>query len=161
MSFNLDATISRTFGELVCFAMLPKLWRFIVFLFCVTLVSEQTILAYCTENKIILLFLSMMMYICLRWLSTPHTYIKNFRQQAVTSSILPLVIAGPSGVGKGTLVNLLTTRYPNLFGFSISHTTRKPRYWYCTFFFIENVQNFFFRFYLFWYILMFILLFPF
>ena len=39
----------------------------------------------------------------------------------------PLVFAGPSGVGKGTLVNLLMTRFPDTFGFSVSHTTRQPR----------------------------------
>ena len=46
---------------------------------------------------------------------------------AEASSFEPLVFAGPSGVGKGTLVNLLMTRYPTLFGFSVSHTTRQPR----------------------------------
>jgi guanylate kinase len=40
---------------------------------------------------------------------------------------IPIVIAGPSGVGKGTLVNLLMTRHPDIFGFSVSHTTREPR----------------------------------
>ncbi|KDO23729.1 hypothetical protein SPRG_10507 [Saprolegnia parasitica CBS 223.65] len=39
----------------------------------------------------------------------------------------PLVIAGPSGVGKGTLINRLMAKYPELFGFSVSHTTRGPR----------------------------------
>lgn len=39
----------------------------------------------------------------------------------------PLVLAGPSGVGKGTLIKLLTDRYPSLFDFSVSCTTRKPR----------------------------------
>ncbi len=39
----------------------------------------------------------------------------------------PLVMAGPSGVGKGTLIKLLTDRYPDLFDFSVSCTTRKPR----------------------------------
>lgn len=39
----------------------------------------------------------------------------------------PLVICGPSGTGKGTLLNKLLHEYPNSFGFSISHTTRKPR----------------------------------
>ena len=43
----------------------------------------------------------------------------------------PLVFAGPSGVGKGTLVNLLMTRFPDTFGFSVSHTTRQPRYRKC------------------------------
>ena len=39
----------------------------------------------------------------------------------------PLVFAGPSGVGKGTLINMLMRRLPGMFGFSVSHTTRQPR----------------------------------
>ena len=43
------------------------------------------------------------------------------------SSLCPVVIAGPSGVGKGTLVKMLMDKYPANFGFSVSHTTRGPR----------------------------------
>lgn len=39
----------------------------------------------------------------------------------------PLVICGPSGTGKSTLLNRLFAAYPDKFGFSVSHTTRKPR----------------------------------
>lgn len=39
----------------------------------------------------------------------------------------PVVIAGPSGVGKGTLINKLLEKFPEVFGFSVSHTTRGPR----------------------------------
>lgn len=39
----------------------------------------------------------------------------------------PIVICGPSGVGKGTLISRLVKDYPDAFGFSISHTTRAPR----------------------------------
>lgn len=39
----------------------------------------------------------------------------------------PLVISGPSGVGKGTLFNLLRERHPDTFTLSVSHTTRPPR----------------------------------
>ena len=40
----------------------------------------------------------------------------------------PLIIAGPSGVGKGTLIKRLTEQdFPDRFGFSVSYTTRKPR----------------------------------
>lgn len=39
----------------------------------------------------------------------------------------PLVICGPSGVGKGTVIGKLTKAHPDLFGFSVSHTTRGPR----------------------------------
>lgn len=39
----------------------------------------------------------------------------------------PLVICGPSGVGKGTLIEKIKAALPGKFGFSVSHTTRKPR----------------------------------
>jgi len=40
----------------------------------------------------------------------------------------PVVFCGPSGVGKGTLIDLLMKHYPDgVFGFSVSHTTRNPR----------------------------------
>jgi|LauGreDrversion4_2_1035121.scaffolds.fasta_scaffold434398_1 hypothetical protein len=39
----------------------------------------------------------------------------------------PLVIVGPSGAGKGTLIGKLTQKYPDRFGFSVSFTTRAPR----------------------------------
>jgi guanylate kinase len=39
----------------------------------------------------------------------------------------PIIIVGPSGVGKGTLINKLLEVFPNTFGFSVSHTTRGPR----------------------------------
>ncbi|OAA63046.1 guanylate kinase [Cordyceps fumosorosea ARSEF 2679] len=39
----------------------------------------------------------------------------------------PVVISGPSGVGKGTLYNLLFERHPDAFCLSVSHTTRGPR----------------------------------
>ncbi|KAG9312878.1 guanylate kinase [Chiua virens] len=39
----------------------------------------------------------------------------------------PLVVFGPSGVGKGTLLTRLFADLPDKFGFSVSHTTRHPR----------------------------------
>lgn len=39
----------------------------------------------------------------------------------------PIVVSGPSGVGKGTLYNLLFQRHPEAFCLSVSHTTRAPR----------------------------------
>jgi guanylate kinase len=39
----------------------------------------------------------------------------------------PLVIMGPSGVGKGTLVKMLYQKYPGKFSTSVSHTTRGAR----------------------------------
>ena len=39
----------------------------------------------------------------------------------------PLAIAGASGVGKGTIIKKLLTEMPEVFGLSVSHTTRAPR----------------------------------
>ncbi|KAL7927826.1 guanylate kinase [Trichoderma austrokoningii] len=39
----------------------------------------------------------------------------------------PLVVSGPSGVGKGTLYGMLFARHPETFCLSVSHTTRDPR----------------------------------
>ncbi|XP_059295798.1 guanylate kinase 2-like isoform X1 [Lycium ferocissimum] len=39
----------------------------------------------------------------------------------------PIVISGPSGVGKGTLISKLMKEFPSMFGFSVSHTTRAAR----------------------------------
>ncbi|XP_017281504.1 guanylate kinase isoform X1 [Kryptolebias marmoratus] len=39
----------------------------------------------------------------------------------------PVVFSGPSGAGKSTLLKKLMKEHENVFGFSVSHTTRKPR----------------------------------
>ena len=44
-----------------------------------------------------------------------------------TANCPPLVLCGPSGVGKSTLIKMLMTEFPDSFGFSVSHTTRAPR----------------------------------
>ncbi|VDM95239.1 unnamed protein product [Thelazia callipaeda] len=52
----------------------------------------------------------------------------------------PLIISGPSGGGKSTIITKAMEAYPDAFAFSISHTTRKPRpeevdginYWFVT-----------------------------
>jgi guanylate kinase len=36
-------------------------------------------------------------------------------------------MVGPSGAGKGTLIKVLTEKYIDKFGFSVSFTTRAPR----------------------------------
>jgi THO complex subunit 1 len=38
-----------------------------------------------------------------------------------------IIIAGPSGVGKGTLVKMLLTKYPKVLEKKVSYTTRTPR----------------------------------
>ncbi|KAJ1551018.1 hypothetical protein HK096_003649 [Nowakowskiella sp. JEL0078] len=45
----------------------------------------------------------------------------------VNSVVRPIVICGPSGSGKSTLLKRLFAEFPENFGFSVSHTTRKPR----------------------------------
>ncbi|KAL7006232.1 guanylate kinase [Cystobasidiomycetes sp. EMM_F5] len=44
-----------------------------------------------------------------------------------SSSLRPIVISGPSGTGKSTLLKKLFDEYPDAYGFSVSHTTRQPR----------------------------------
>ena len=44
-----------------------------------------------------------------------------------TGELVPLVICGPSGAGKGTLIKRLFETFKDKFGFSVSHTTRGPR----------------------------------
>ncbi|KAF5653155.1 guanylate kinase [Fusarium sp. NRRL 25303] len=39
----------------------------------------------------------------------------------------PIIISGPSGVGKGTLIKRLKDNHPTIFGSVVSHTTRQPR----------------------------------
>ncbi|ELR09046.1 hypothetical protein GMDG_03632 [Pseudogymnoascus destructans 20631-21] len=41
--------------------------------------------------------------------------------------VRPIIISGPSGVGKGTLYKMLQDAHPNVFETSISHTTRGAR----------------------------------
>lgn len=38
-----------------------------------------------------------------------------------------LVLCGPSGSGKSSLLRHLFEEFPDQFGFSVSHTTRSPR----------------------------------
>ncbi|KAG0048579.1 hypothetical protein BGZ83_006463 [Gryganskiella cystojenkinii] len=44
-----------------------------------------------------------------------------------TADKRPVVISGPSGGGKSTLIQRLFRECPSTFGFSVSHTTRDPR----------------------------------
>ncbi|RYP25765.1 hypothetical protein DL767_008271 [Monosporascus sp. MG133] len=56
-----------------------------------------------------------------------HTMSTSTSSPHLPSDRRPVVIAGPSGVGKGTLYKLLFERHPDVFALSISHTTRSPR----------------------------------
>lgn len=46
---------------------------------------------------------------------------------ATAMSQRPIVLCGPSGVGKSTLIKRLFEEFPTSFGFSVSHTTRHIR----------------------------------
>jgi len=59
--------------------------------------------------------------------NAPVVFDQNLEKDA-NLLLRPIVICGPSGAGKGTLVESLLKSYPDdQFGFSVSHTTRKPR----------------------------------
>lgn len=61
------------------------------------------------------------------FLSLSHTVASHLASKMVKQGPRPLVICGPSGSGKSTLLKRLFKEFPNTFGFSVSHTTRKPR----------------------------------
>ncbi|KAL6796310.1 guanylate kinase [Trichoderma sp. SZMC 28013] len=42
-------------------------------------------------------------------------------------NVRPIIISGPSGVGKGTLIQMLYDAHPGIFTKTVSHTTRQPR----------------------------------
>ncbi|PWN30001.1 guanylate kinase, partial [Jaminaea rosea] len=46
---------------------------------------------------------------------------------SVVDKSRPVVLCGPSGVGKSTLLKRLFEECPGEYGFSVSHTTRSPR----------------------------------
>ncbi|CAJ0596333.1 unnamed protein product [Cylicocyclus nassatus] len=58
-----------------------------------------------------------------------ETYITvmNIRSEMRLMPCRPIVLSGPSGGGKSTILNRAMKEYPNSFAFSVSHTTRKPR----------------------------------
>ncbi|KAK9154891.1 hypothetical protein Sjap_002371 [Stephania japonica] len=55
------------------------------------------------------------------------TEVVVWRKDVKADDSKPIVISGPSGVGKGTLISQLMQEFPSTFGFSVSHTTRAPR----------------------------------
>ncbi|GFP87733.1 guanylate kinase 2 [Phtheirospermum japonicum] len=55
------------------------------------------------------------------------TEVVAWSKAVVGEAKIPIVISGPSGVGKGTLIAKLMDEFPSTFGFSVSHTTRAPR----------------------------------
>ncbi|KAI4261626.1 MAG: hypothetical protein L6R42_003177 [Xanthoria sp. 1 TBL-2021] len=63
------------------------------------------------------------------WHRTPSTpsLSTDFFPDNATQLHRPVVISGPSGTGKSTILKRLFAAHPNTFGFSVSHTTRAPR----------------------------------
>ncbi|KAJ1901651.1 guanylate kinase [Kickxella alabastrina] len=51
----------------------------------------------------------------------------NTTTTSTSATKRPVVVFGPSGTGKSTLLKRLFADYPATFGFSISNTTRSPR----------------------------------
>jgi len=57
-----------------------------------------------------------------------HLKAQEEERESPAANPCPVIFCGPSGVGKGTLIDMLMKKFPNeQFGFSVSHTTRKPR----------------------------------
>merc|ERR1711991_1053495 len=53
---------------------------------------------------------------------------RSFRRlRTMQDTLRPVVVAGPSGVGKSTNIQRLMKEFPGRFGFSVSHTSRQPR----------------------------------
>uniref|UniRef100_A0A914YH40 Guanylate kinase-like domain-containing protein n=1 Tax=Panagrolaimus superbus TaxID=310955 RepID=A0A914YH40_9BILA len=48
-------------------------------------------------------------------------------KRLMVSSIRPIVLSGPSGGGKSTILKRAMKDHPDAFAFSVSHTTRDPR----------------------------------
>ena len=65
--------------------------------------------------------------------SKPYQYTKTSSSSSSSAKsdnnnkINAIVISGPSGVGKGTLIDRVKKEYPTSFAVSVSHTTRNPR----------------------------------
>jgi guanylate kinase len=74
-------------------------------------------------------------YISIAALHTPSALVRVQHLVSMSSAVppaspltlRPLVCCGPSGAGKGTLIGRLLKENPQWTGFSVSHTTRKPR----------------------------------
>lgn len=58
---------------------------------------------------------------------TESNPVNTVEESSVGVNLKPIVFCGPSGAGKGTLINKLFESFPDQFGFSVSHTTRQPR----------------------------------
>ena len=60
----------------------------------------------------------------------PSDPVRSLGEKLVTlqpKAFRPVVVCGPSGVGKGTLLDMLLQCHDADFGFCVSHTSRNPR----------------------------------
>ncbi|KAJ8936501.1 hypothetical protein NQ314_012365 [Rhamnusium bicolor] len=64
---------------------------------------------------------------CINYVHIILNILKKFSGMNPLKNPRPIVFCGPSGSGKSTLVAKLMKDFPDNFGFSVSHTTRKPR----------------------------------
>ncbi|KAG6638393.1 guanylate kinase 2-like isoform X3 [Carya illinoinensis] len=90
------------------------------------------------ENRILIIKKGSTPDDCIWFLEVDTQYVREQRKILGTEVVAwskgargdaekPIVISGPSGVGKGTLISMLMKEFPSMFGFSVSHTTRAPR----------------------------------
>jgi guanylate kinase len=61
----------------------------------------------------------------IRW--HEHAITRKDRWGKQNSRGCTLWLTGLSGAGKSTIIQMLSKDFPEDFGFSVSHTTRKPR----------------------------------
>jgi guanylate kinase len=54
-------------------------------------------------------------------------FVSSSKNDLMKTKVQPLVLCGPSGVGKGSIIEALLDRFPEKIELSVSHTTRKPR----------------------------------
>merc|ERR550519_3010365 len=52
---------------------------------------------------------------------------KRLLSTVSSANAKPVIVIGPSGVGKGTLLKKVREKYPGSFQVAVSHTSRKPR----------------------------------
>eukprot|EP01083_Nonionella_stella_P093753 262850_1 len=71
-----------------------------------------------------------MQTLCILFILSLKTFMpqkKHKNTNVVMNKRKPAILVGPSGVGKNTLILALKSRFPGIFGFTVSHTTRNPR----------------------------------
>ena len=75
-----------------------------------------------------MMFRFVWLFVCYFWLSScVHTNIKNNSKKVDIKKGFGIIISGPSGVGKTTIVKELLKKHPNDLVATISATTRQPR----------------------------------